>query len=69
MAFQKKKKKLGDFLKVDGRNDLQVEVALEVRNVAGFCCCHLVAKSGFNSVIQCTVACLAHLSMGFSRQE
>ena len=54
---------------MDGRNDLQVEVALEVRSVAGFCCCYLVAKSGFSSVIQCTVACLAPLSMGFSRQE
>ena len=68
MAF-KKKKKLGDFLKVDGCNDLQVEVALEVRNVTGFCCCYLVAKSGFNSVIPCTVACRVPLSMGFSRQE
>ena len=41
-----KKKKFGDFLKVDGCNDLQVEVVSEVRNVAGFCCCYLVAKSG-----------------------
>ena len=54
---------------MDGCNDLQVEVALEVRNVTGFCCCYLVAKSGFNSVIPCTVACRVPLSMGFSRQE
>lgn len=36
MAFKKKNNKLGDFLKVDGCNDLQVEVALEVRNVTDF---------------------------------
>ena len=54
---------------MDGCNDLQVEVALEVRNVTGFCCCYLVAKSGFNSVIPCTVACRVPLSMGSSRQE